>query len=100
MTATAARTFALRAWLGMGLFAAFVFSAHWAGLRVNESPSLPVGIWRVSPPDRDLRRGDIVSFCPPDTPAFREAWQRGYLSAGHCEGGRFSNPSLPSRATA
>ena len=37
--------------------------------------------------ERELRRGDIVSFCPPDTPAFREAWGRGYLSAGHCEGG-------------
>ena len=54
---------------------------------MNESPSLPIGIWLVSPLDRDLRRGDIVSFCPPDTLAFREAWRRGYLSAGHCEGG-------------
>ena len=87
MTAKAARTFALRAWLGMGLFAALILCAHSAGLRVNESPSLPIGIWRVSPLERDLRRGDIVSFCPPDTPAFREAWLRGYLSAGHCEGG-------------
>ena len=87
MTAKTARTFALRAWLGIGLFAALVFCAHSAGLRVNESSSLPVGIWRVSPFDRDLRRGDIVSFCPPGTPAFREAWRRGYLSAGHCEGG-------------
>ena len=56
-------------------------------LRINESPSLPIGIWRVSPLDRELRRGDIVSFCPPDTPAFREAWRRGYLGGGLCEGG-------------
>jgi conjugative transfer signal peptidase TraF len=28
-----------------------------------------------------------VSFCPPDTPIFREARGRGYLSAGQCEGG-------------
>jgi conjugative transfer signal peptidase TraF len=87
MTAKAARKFALRVWLSVSLFAAFVSSAHWAGLRINESPSLPIGIWRVSPLDRDLHRGDIVSFCPPDTPVFREAWRRGYLSAGHCEGG-------------
>jgi conjugative transfer signal peptidase TraF len=87
MTAKAARTFALRAWFGMGLFAALILCAHSAGLRVNESPSLPIGIWRVSPLERDLRRGDIISFCPPDTPAFREAWRRGYLSTGHCEGG-------------
>jgi conjugative transfer signal peptidase TraF len=87
MTANAARTFALRAWLGISLFAALVFGAYAVGLRVNESPSLPIGIWRVSPLNRDLRRGDIVSFCPLDTPAFREAWWRGYLSAGRCEGG-------------
>jgi conjugative transfer signal peptidase TraF len=87
MTAKAARTFALRTWLGMGLFAALILCAHSAGLRVNESPSLPIGIWRVSPAGRDLRRDDIVSFCPPDTAAFREARGRGYVGKGVCEGG-------------
>jgi conjugative transfer signal peptidase TraF len=87
MTAKAARTFALRTWLGIGLFAALVFGADGAGFRINESPSLPIGIWRVSPLDRDLRRGDVVSFCPPDTPAFREAQVRGYVGGGLCEGG-------------
>ena len=87
MTTTAARTFALRAWRGMGLFAALILCAHSAGLRVNESPSLPIGIWRVSPPGRDLRTGDVVAFCPPDTPTFREARGRGYLGKGLCEGG-------------
>jgi conjugative transfer signal peptidase TraF len=87
MTAKGARTFALRTWLGIGLFAALVFGAHGAGFRINESPSLPIGIWRVSPLDRGLRRGDVVSFCPPDTPAFREAQVRGYVGGGLCEGG-------------
>jgi conjugative transfer signal peptidase TraF len=87
MTSGAGRKFALRAWLGIGLFAALVFCAHAAGFRINESPSLPIGIWRVSPPDRDLRRDDIVSFCPPDTSDFHEALQRGYLGKGLCEGG-------------
>ena len=87
MTARAARTFALRAWLGMGLFAALILCAHSADLRVNESPSLPVGVWRVSPPGRDLRTGDVVAFCPPDTPSFREARARSYLGKGLCEGG-------------
>lgn len=87
MTAKAARTFALRAWLGMGLFVALIFCGHGMGFRINESPSLPIGVWRVSPLERDLRRGDVVSFCPPDTQAFREARGRGYLGAGLCEGG-------------
>jgi conjugative transfer signal peptidase TraF len=87
MTAKAARKFALRAWLGIGLFAALVFCAHAAGFRINESSSLPIGIWRVSAAERDLQRGDIVSFCPPDTPVFREARERGYVGKGLCEGG-------------
>jgi conjugative transfer signal peptidase TraF len=87
MTGKAARTFALRAWLGIGLFAALILSAHDVGLRINESPSLPIGIWRVSPLERGLRRGDIVSFCPSETPAFREARRRGYVGRGLCKGG-------------
>jgi conjugative transfer signal peptidase TraF len=87
MTARAARTFELRARFGVGLFAALVFCGHGMGLRINESPSLPIGIWRVSPLDRELQRGDIVSFCPPDTPTFREARGRGYVGKGLCEGG-------------
>ena len=87
MTASAGRKFALRAWLGIGLFAALVFCAHAAGLRINESPSLPVGVWRVSPLRDEVRRDDVVSFCPPDTGVFREARLRGYLGSGLCEGG-------------
>ncbi len=87
MTAKAARTFALRAWLGIGFFAALVFCAHAAGFRINESPSLPVGVWRLSPLRDEVRRDDIVSFCPPDTGVFREAQQRGYLGSGLCGAG-------------
>jgi conjugative transfer signal peptidase TraF len=71
----------------MGLFAALILCAHWAGLRINESASLPIGLWRVSAAGHDLQRGDIVSFCPPDTPVFREARGRGYVDRGLCEGG-------------
>jgi conjugative transfer signal peptidase TraF len=35
----------------------------------------------------EVRRDDVVSFCPPDTPAFREARQRGYAGSGLCQGG-------------
>ena len=87
MTASAGRKFALRAWLGIGLFAALVFCAHAVGFRINESPSLPVGVWHLSPLRYEVRRDDVVSFCPPDTPAFREARLRGYVGGGLCEGG-------------
>ena len=87
MKAGAGRKFALRAWLGIGLFAALVLCAHAAGLRINESPSLPVGVWRLSPLRDQVRRDDVVSFCPSDTVVFREAWLRGYLGTGLCEGG-------------
>ena len=87
MTASAAQKFAFRAWLGIGLFAALVFCAHAVGLRINESPSLPIGVWSVSPLRDVVRRDDVVSFCPPDTGVFREAWLRGYLGSGLCVGG-------------
>jgi len=87
MTASAGRKFALRAWLGIALFAALVFCAHAVGLRINESPSLPVGVWRISPLRHEVRRDDVVSFCPPDTWVFSEARLRGYLGSGVCEGG-------------
>ena len=35
----------------------------------------------------EVRRDDVVSFCPPDTWVFREARLRGYLGSGLCEGG-------------
>jgi conjugative transfer signal peptidase TraF len=87
MTASTGRKFAFRAWLSIGLFAAFVLCAHAVGLRINESPSLPIGVWRISPLRHEVRRDDIVSFCPPDIGVFREAYRRGYLGSGQCEGG-------------
>lgn len=34
-----------------------------AGLRINSTPSLPVGIWRIEPLQAPIVRGDIVLFC-------------------------------------
>ena len=82
MTAGAGRKFALRAWLGIGLFAALVFCAHAVGLRINESPSLPVGVWRLSPLRDEVRRDDVVSFCPPDTLGFSRGAGCAAISAG------------------
>jgi conjugative transfer signal peptidase TraF len=81
------RRFALGALLsGSAVSGAIVFAKSF-GYRINESPSLPLGLWRLSSMSRPLRAGDIVSFCPPDTPLFQDAKRRGYLGHGACDGG-------------
>lgn len=58
-----------------------------AGFRINHTPSLPVGIWRIELLHGEPRRGQIVSVCPPDTNVMRAARDRGYVSWGRCPGG-------------
>ena len=59
--------------------------AHASGLRVNPTPSLPKGVYRIVP-GQDLAKGDLVSFCLQGD--FAElAKERGYLQAGSCENG-------------
>ena len=60
---------------------------HLAGYRINETDSLPPGIWRIVGSPGIAVRGDIVSFCPPDTDALALARDRGYLHDGLCNGG-------------
>ena len=57
------------------------------GLRINITPSEPLGLWRVVALDRRPAVGDLVFICPPETNAMREARQRGYLRSGLCPGG-------------
>lgn len=58
----------------------FVTSA--TGIRINVSPSLPLGLYRqTSDPDAHL-----AEFCP-ETPYGRFATERGYRSAGNCPDG-------------
>ena len=63
-------------------------AAQLCGLRVNTTPSMPVGVWRVTPPPGDLRRGEVVTVCLPHGDAARLAAERGYVSAGFCPDGR------------
>jgi conjugative transfer signal peptidase TraF len=57
-----------------------------AGLRINATASMPRGLWRVWPPE-PVERGEIVTVCPPDCAAIREAARRGYIATGFCPGG-------------
>jgi conjugative transfer signal peptidase TraF len=57
-----------------------------SGLRVNLTPSYPLGLWRIEPLARDLAVGDRIFICPPLDPAFELARERGYLGHGLCPG--------------
>ncbi len=62
-------------------------TADVAGLRVNATPSMPRGLWRVVDRDAPLHRGEIVTVCPPDITPVRQGAERGYIPAGNCPGG-------------
>ena len=58
--------------------------AHASGLRINPTPSLPKGVYRIAP--GEPAKGDFVTFCLRGE--FAElARERGYLQAGSCESG-------------
>ena len=54
------------------------------GVRVNLTPSMPQGVFRLA--DGTPRRGDMITFCLPEN---RAAWalERGYVGAGPCPSG-------------
>ena len=68
----------------IALFAA----GYGAGLRVNFSPSYPLGLWHIQALHRDVRVGDLVFICPPLTTIFNLAFKRGYIRPGLCPGWR------------
>ena len=56
-----------------------------AGLRINNTASIPLGIYRMT---YDIPgRGDLVLACPTDAPVFVNAQERGYIGAGPCRNG-------------
>lgn len=80
------RRVALAAWCLTGLGAAAAAAAYRAGYRLNLTPSVPVGLWRLTA-GAVPRRGEVALWCPPDAPVFRTARSRGYLPRGGCPGG-------------
>ena len=64
-----------------GLVLLAFFAAETFGLRLNLSPSLPLGIYIIT-----AEPTDIVEFCPPE-PFGSFAKRRGYRSAGACPDG-------------
>ena len=70
-----------------GLLIVFFAAGRIGGLRVNMTPSEPLGLWRIVTLTRPVLPGETVFVCPPDNAAMREARQRGYLRPGLCPGG-------------
>jgi conjugative transfer signal peptidase TraF len=76
-------------WVAVSLPAVLVLGLGvLAGLRVNVSRSLPLGVYRIIGDASLARRGSVVIVClPSEWEKF--ALQRGILQPGHCEGGGF-----------
>ncbi len=68
--------------LGAATFAAPFLIVWAAGIRINLSPSMPLGLYRVT---ADVR-APLVEFCPPE-PYGSFAARRGFRSAGNCPDG-------------
>ncbi|WP_374618787.1 conjugative transfer signal peptidase TraF [Devosia sp.] len=68
------------------LLAMLIGIAFISGLRVNLTPSYPIGLWRIEPLAHDPGVGDRIVVCPPPDPAFELARDRGYLGRGLCPG--------------
>ena len=74
---------------GLVLVPVLLLAAGWGmGLRVNLTPSYPLGLWRIRALDRGVDVGDRIFICPPLTAKFEQAFERGYLRPGLCPGWR------------
>jgi conjugative transfer signal peptidase TraF len=69
------------------LFVVTCFIAAQLGFRINSTPSVPEGLWKVAALTGPMQRGQIVSIYPTDTATFKMALARHYLSWGLCPGG-------------
>ena len=66
-------------------FALGLVLAHQAGLRLNITRSIPLGLYLMS--NDPIGNGAYVLWCPPERPEFDLAKERGYIGAGFCHGG-------------
>ena len=75
--------------LGVGVagLTALVGAGVLAGLRVNLTPSEPLGLWRIVSLDRPVAVGDLVFVCPPPGVVSAFGLARGYFRRGTCPGG-------------
>ena len=77
------RRFSIVLFWGGSLSLAAVLLLASIGIRFNSSVSLPVGFYRWSGATGELKRGDIIIFCPEEVFTVL-ALERGYLKRGPC----------------
>ncbi|MDD7805590.1 MAG: conjugative transfer signal peptidase TraF [Endozoicomonas sp. (ex Botrylloides leachii)] len=70
--------------LFIGIFFLVSGLAYIIGIRINNTASIPLGIYRLT--EEKPVKGDYVMFCPPKRPVFDMALKRGYIDAGFCSG--------------
>jgi conjugative transfer signal peptidase TraF len=78
------RLFSISFGVTLSVFA-FCAVAYALGIRLNTTPSIPVGVYQLT--DDPIVKGSYVYFCPPPAPVFDMAKERGYLAGGYCPGG-------------
>jgi conjugative transfer signal peptidase TraF len=71
--------------VGSAAVLALGIACYAAGVRVNTTRSIPVGLYLTS--SAPVSKGAYVMFCPPSSGVFDEARQRGYIGSGLCPGG-------------
>lgn len=65
-------------------FLLFLGFCYWLGIRVNTSPSIPVGVYILE--NKSIEKGEYVIWCPPPRSVFLTAKKRGYITGGFCPG--------------
>jgi len=59
------------------------------GLVINATPSMPLGVWKIT--ERHpavIASGDVILYCPPPSEITRKALSQGiYASGGSCDSG-------------
>ena len=70
----------------VGLFATLVAIGGWAGLRLNLTPSHPLGLWRIVPREREAAGGAHGVVCPPPQDGLEKGAARGQHQRGLCPG--------------
>ncbi len=73
--------------VGLALIVAFVSVGILTRLRINLTPSEPLGLWQVVTPNRPVAVGDLVFICPPSGALSDFGLARGYFLRGACPGG-------------